>query len=394
MRPTPPVSPAGRLAEILDERLPEVVGVIVSVLVAVVVLALGPLSGRPGASPPPGTPGGLATPTPSIAATPAVDASLVTLMVSVNDQIAATGARLEILAATVPFPAADVAAAVRELNATARSALELVPQLERQPGALEIADRLSAFYDAIRTTATAGLQASVTNAPAYARTAASLAVILEGLPALQGDLQALLLFPPASAVPTPTAVPTPDESPTPTPDPNATPGPTPEPTPAPTPTPAGGPDLVANGAFDGGATSPWVLHLDTGVSGQLGIDTVRVASAPASGRVTVATPTTSRGAVALRQGGIPIVAGATYVMRVALSSAEPREVLLRVMSVDGVTYGARIVVATEAWAVYELEFSAPIGDPAALVSIELGRSTASTWIDDVSLREAVALPGS
>ncbi len=380
-RPAQPGGQGDRLGNALASRLPEVAGALISVAVVAVVLT----GGRFGsASVPRVSPGPSASPSfaASSAPTHIVDAALVNLLATVNDQLAAGGARLAERARAVPFPTADIATLIRELNATARSALELIPQLERQPGAIPMADRLSAFYDAIRTTATAGLQGSVTNAAAYGRTAADLAVTLEALPTLQADLQALLLLPPASVPPADSPSPSDSAGPTASDEPPATP--TTDPTP-----PVGGPDLVTGGGFDGGVGSPWTLVLDPGVNAQLAADADRFASAPIAARISISTPTTSRGAIALRQAGMPIEAGASYVMRVALAASEPREVVLRVASLDGVTYGARIVVATAAWTIYELQFSAPIGDLSAVLSIALGRSTATTWIDDVSLRQAL-----
>ncbi len=386
-----PPRPGRRLEELLGSRQPEVVGAIVSLLVVVFALG-GPLgtSATPGATVQPTVPAPSAT-APASGPTPSVDAALVDLMTRVNDQIAAAGARVAELARIEPFPTADVASAIRELNTTARSALELVPQLERQPGAIPISDRLRSFYDTIRTSATAALRASMSNAPAYRQAAAGLATTLDSLPALQADLQALLLLPPPTGAP-PTARPTPRATaggsapPPPTATPDGTPTGSPSAGPSLSP---GGPELVANGAFDLGVGSPWALELESGVSANLAGDTGTFASGPVAARITIASPTTSRGAVALRQSGMPISAGASYLLRVSLKASGTREVLLRVVSVDGVTYGARVVIATGDWIVHELAFSAPIGDPSAIVSIELGRSTTTTWIDDVSLRETI-----
>ena len=381
IRPTGPAGRGDRLAGLLLSRLPEVAGALVSLAVVAVVLIGGSLGS---ASPPTASPRPSASPSFAASTAPPhiVDAALVNLLATVNDQLGAGGERLAERARVVPFPTADVATLIRELNATARSALELIPQLERQPGAIPLADRLSAFYDGIRTTATAGLQGSVTNAAAYRRTAAELAVTLEALPGLQADLQALLLLPLASVPPVASPSPSDSAGPSASDEPPATP--TTDPTP-----PVGGPDLVTGGGFEGGVGSPWMLVLDPGVNAQLAADADRFASAPIAARISISTPTTSRGAIMLRQAGMPIDAGASYVMRVALAASEPREVVLRVASTDGVTYGARIVVATAAWTIYELQFSAPIGDPSAVLEIELGRSTATTWIDDVSLRLAL-----
>jgi len=371
-----------RLATATAKRLPEIVGGLVSIAVVVVLVIGGLLGTAASTAPTPDPSVPPPSPRPSTPATPIVDATLVNLLVTVNDQLAANGERLAALAAGRPFLTAEVATTIRELNSTARSAIELLPQLERQPSGGPTAARLSEFYGALGARATAGLQASVTNAPAYRQTAADLATILEVLPSLQAELQALLLLPPAS--PPPTGSPAPTASPEP--DATSSPDGSSEPSASPSVQP-GGPELIVNGSF-GPAKAPWTLALEAGFSATFDLDAARFNSAPSAARITIATPTTSRGAIALRQSGTFIAAGATYVLRVALAASEPREVSIRVASADGVTYGSRIVVATPGWALYELQFGAPIGDPAAVVSIELGRSTVTTWIDDVSLREA------
>lgn len=370
-----------RLATVTARRLPEIVGGLGSVAVVLVLLTGGPF--RSAATPPtPSPPNALASSEPTARSTPIVDATLVNLLVTVNDQLAANGARLATLAAAQPFPTADVASTIRELNSTARSAIELLPQLERQPGAGQVATTLSEFYSALGSTATAGLQASVTNAAAYRQTAADLTALLEALPSLQAGLQALLLLPPASTQPTETPAATRSPEPTTTSSPDGSTAPSASASVLP-----GGPELIANSGFDPGK-SPWTLTLDSGVSATFVLDPARFNSAPSAAQITISTPTTSRGAIALRQSGVSIAAGANYILRVALAASEPREVSLRIASADGVTYGSRIVVATPGWAVFELQFGAPIGDSAAVVSIELGRSAVTTWIDDVSLREA------
>lgn len=371
-----------RLSRIAATRLPEIVAGLVSLLVVVVLVTGGPFGSASSSTPSPGPSDAAVSPVPSAQPTPIVDATLVNLLVTVNDQLAANGVRLAQQAAAEPFRVADVAATIRELNSTARSAIELLPQLERQPGAGPMAARLSEFYTALGSTATAGLQASVSNVAAYRQTAAALATLLDGLPALQAGLQALLLLPPASETPSPVPVATPTAEPTATASPSGSVDPSASPTTLP-----GGPELITNGGFDVGK-APWILALDPTASGSFTLDQSRFNSAPSAARIAIATPTTSRGAVAVRQSGVSITAGASYVLRVALASSEPREVSIRVASAGGVTYGSRIVVATAGWAVYELPFDAPIGDVDAVVSIELGRSTVTTWIDDVSLREA------
>jgi hypothetical protein len=371
-------------------RAPESIAAGLSVLVLVAAVTVGPLGG--GASAPSPSPSGSApaSASPVPQATPGVDPTVVEVLTAINDRLAAIGTRLDALAAAGSPSSAEIATAIRELNATARNGRGLIPQLARQPGAGPVADRVAALYDSITQAADAALLVTLANAQAYREAAAGLVVILGDLPTLQADIQALLLVPGPGDSPTP--VPS-SSIPVPSPAASGTPGVTPGASSTPTPTETlipGGPELLIGGSFDDGADPPWRLAVEAGVTATVTADGTQVVSPPAAARVDIGTPTTSRSAVALQQQGIPIEAGATYMLRLQLAAASDREVVMRVASTVGVTYGARVVTVTPGWAAYELAFTAPIGDPNAVVTFELGRSTVTVWVDDASFREVTA----
>jgi hypothetical protein len=374
-------------------RAPEAVASALSLLVVAVALMVGPARGAPPAPVP--SPSGSAPASASQAPqpTPGVDPTVVAVVTTVNDRLTAIGGRLDELARAASPSAADIATTIRELSATARNGRDLIPQLARQPGAGPVADQLASLYQALGQGADAALQVTLKNAGAYKEAAAGLVVVLGDLPELQAAVQALLLVPGPDGSPTPgpsaSAPPTEPATASASPPASASPDQSTAPSPSVTLVP-GGPELLADGSFDAGVGLPWRLAVEPGATATVTPDGAMVVSAPTAARIDVATDTASRSAIALQQPGMPIEAGATYLLRVQLAASFDREVVMRVASTAGVTYGARIVTVTPAWAGYELVFTAPIGDPGAVVTLELGRSTATVWVDDASFREVTA----
>ena len=75
-------------------------------------------------------------------------------------------------------------------------------------------------------------------------------------------------------------------------------------------------------------------------------------------------------------------------MSVAVRAAETREVRVRVTGAGGLTYAARIFTVGTAWTIVSFDLEQLATDPAAELALDLGRSDATVWFDDVSLREA------
>jgi hypothetical protein len=199
---------------------------------------------------------------------------------------------------------------------------------------------------------------------------------------------------PGSPAPTPSPALTasPSESPTasatpsdgsPTPGRSASPPPPPTPTPLPTPRPPAG--SIQNGGFEEGRTEPWLLVTVQGAAATLALDGQLPAYGATSARVVVTAGGDARAGISLRQGGLVVTTGTRYAVRLRLRAAELREVRIRVSAPGDATLATRLVIAGTAWAETTFEFTALVTTTEAIVAIDLGRSTVTTWVDEVSL---------
>jgi hypothetical protein len=183
-------------------------------------------------------------------------------------------------------------------------------------------------------------------------------------------------------VPSPRPPQTPTAEPTPTARPQS-------PTPAVTPSPTADgsrANHVDNGGFEAAAPPPWTLFVEPPATADLTIDrTAPAYEGSQSARIDLAAPAATGGGVSLRQEGIAIDPGRRYLCRVAVRGASSRDVSVRVASLAGATYGARLVPVGTAWTVVEFEFGALVADPAAVVEIGVGRSAVTTWVDGVEV---------
>jgi hypothetical protein len=68
-----------------------------------------------------------------------------------------------------------------------------------------------------------------------------------------------------------------------------------------------------------------------------------------------------------------------------LRAEAAREVRVRVASQSGDAYLTRIAAVGTTWSVASFTFLAPASDEDAVLQIELGRSDATTWVDEVVL---------
>ena len=95
---------------------------------------------------------------------------------------------------------------------------------------------------------------------------------------------------------------------------------------------------------------------------------------------------TTYAGISLRQAGLALEAGRQYVLSVATRAAAARDVRVRVASAAGAQYFGRIVSVTPEWASETFVFTASVGDPAAVLELDLGRADDTTWFDGVSFR--------
>jgi carbohydrate binding protein with CBM4/9 domain len=373
---------------------PEFIGgvsaVAIILLITAVALGVGPGPGTPTS---PGG-GGSAAPSQAVATakptpTPPVDPGVVKYLRLLNDQLADSANALEAELKRTHFRVKELADLIRQLNLRAARGPQAVSALGGALGKDQPGGRMASIYRQIIDSAGKTLDASVNNPGAYHDGAVALIGLIVQLPELQKALDALALPP----TPAPSTAP---PSPTPTPAPTATPAPTPTPTAAPTgsstssPTEtlpvATGPEQVANGGFEQGVGQPWQLFLGPSAAATLAADKADPGAGTSSARIDITTGSTAYAGISLRQASLSLEAGQQYAVTVSIRSAAVRDVRIRVASSGGAQYFGRVVSATPQWSSQTFVFTASVGDPAAVLELDLGRAEATTWFDGVSFR--------
>ena len=340
---------------------PELLATLVaSVVLASIVLVANVAGPGPDVSTPRPSPSATVTPPPTAAPTPVVDEAIADLLRVINQRLLQQGESLTAELARNPFRVERTAAAIGELAATARLGADAAPQLGISVEDGGLGDRLGDLYTRLDAAAAVALDPAA-DAEAYRAGATRIVELLAELPALQDELEALTGGPV---------------------DPGATGG-------IPTPVAGGGEQLV-NGGFEDGIRPPWQLYLDPAAAASLEADPALPAEGSVAARIVINAQTAARSAISLRQGGLTLMAGSRYVIEFSVRSAADREVRLRVASRVGAAYLTRIATASSAWARHSLTFTAPASDDDAVLEVDLGRSTATVWIDAVSFRSEIA----
>jgi len=365
--------------------------VAIILLIAAVALGVGPGPGTPsipaGGSAAPSQAVASAEPTP----TPPVDPAVVKYLRLLNGQLADSASALEAELKRTHFRVDELANLIRQVNLRAARGPEAVGALGGALGKNEPGGRMAAIYREITDSAGKTLDASVNNSEAYHDGAVALIGLIVQLPELQKALDALAEPP----TPAPSTAP-PSPSPTPTPVPTKSPAPTRTPTEAPTRSPgssptetvpvATGPDQVANGGFEEGVGQPWQLFLGAGAAATLAADPADAGAGARSARIDITTGSVAYAGISLRQAGLSLEAGQQYALTVAMRASAVRDVRVRIASSGGAQYFGRVVSATPQWTSQTFIFTASVGDPAAVLELDLGRAEATTWFDGVSFR--------
>jgi hypothetical protein len=136
----------------------------------------------PGTSPGATDAAGLGSSAPVIVAPQAVKASLVQASV-VNERLALSSAALK-NAINSKASAADIALILRKMSADSTYGGQVVARLARWPGTVAVADRLTALYAAIVTTADSGLGHALTDQKGYRSAGSAMLKTLRALPAV------------------------------------------------------------------------------------------------------------------------------------------------------------------------------------------------------------------
>ena len=380
LEPLQPGRPVGRGLRVAG---PEVVATLLSILVVAGASVL--LGGSPpGVTPEPSgsalAQGSPTAPRPS----ERVDRAIADLLISVGQELLDAGVLLTEEVERDPSRAPEIATLVRQVNATARYGADALPALGTTPEAQDLIARLGPIYEELQAIADETLRSSITNTTAYERGATRLVEVIDRLPPLQAELEALR--------DTPVATPAPSSAP-----PSASAAPSGSPSQAPGPSASGslapgasqGPGAIGsqliNGGFEEGVDKGWSLVAAPGVVVSITPDQLQPAGGTSSARIDIGTATPAFSGISLQQEGIRLSAGAPYTVQVALRADAAREVRVRVASQSGDAYLTRIAAVGTTWSVASFTFLAPASDQDAVLQIELGRSDATTWVDEVVL---------
>jgi hypothetical protein len=385
----------GRLSAIVS---PEAIASILVAVIAAAIMANQVFAG------PATTPGSETSPEPSLSASesaqptfpPLIRSSLSTLLV-VNQRLAE---HADTLAKTIAVraPAADdIAAILRSINTELEIGNQAANWLLTMPDTVALGQALGAFYDSVTARNADTLGNSLGNVAAYVQGAKGVIKILVGLGPLNERIQAALEG--ATRTPSPSIEPA---SPSPSTAPSATPPPTVRPSaspPGPPASPSTGPSapassggpfdegLVQNGGFEDGLTA-WQLLVTQPASATATIDPTAGIGGTAAARIDIATASDTRTGVSLVNGPIGLGQGAHYTISVAVRAAETREIRIRVTGTGDVTYAPRVFIIGPTWTVVSFDLSQIVDDPGGGLALDLGRSAATVWFDNVSLKES------
>jgi hypothetical protein len=369
---------------------PEIIGTVVALaiiaLVATTVLAATPGpgggEGPGGASPTPSRSLQSSAPTP----TPPVAPQVVDLLRSLNERLAASRDALQTELRRTRFRTPEVAFIIRQVNQRVAVGSEAVQALDGELGKDEPGGRMAAVYGSIADTATETLGASINNSAEYESGARTIVAQIAELSALQAALDEL-------ARPQPTVAPTsPPPSTPPSPSTTASASTRPSASPLPTGSPSEGPlppagdEQVVNGGFEQGVGPPWGLFLGQGAAATLAPDNAKPGAGSTSARVDITAGSQAYSGISLRQPGLKLEAGRLYTLSVAVRAASQRDIRVRVASTTGASYVNRIAQVGTAWSTVAITFTAGVGDPNAVLELDLGRGNAATLFDAVSFR--------
>lgn len=358
------------------------VGILAVVLMATQAVASPPPTPTHSSSPGPTT-AGSGTPT----LRPLIRASLATLLI-VNERLAQRADELgQVIAADDP-QAEDIATLLRGINTEITVGNEAANRLLTDRETIGLGQDIAAFFEIVASRNGETLGTSVRNSKAYVSGAAAVIKLLDGLDPLNVRLRAAL----EGVTATPSVAP-PSPSPSASSAPPPTASPTASPTTAPSPSPSGGSGgpadtgLIVNGSFEDGLAG-WRLLVTAPAAGTASVEPAVGVGNSAAARIDIATGSDARAGISFARGGIGLRQGAAYTVSVAVRATQNREVRVRVTGVGGLTYAARVFTVGTTWTVVSFDLDQIATDPAAELALDLGRSTATVWFDDVSLRES------
>jgi Carbohydrate binding domain len=333
-----------------------------------------------------------ATPSPPAAALasarpePRFDTASIKLLLEINRLIGQSQAPLRAALTKNALDTAEVRSELSRIVLNVRVGLDATTKLQSRSDTRAVGKRVAAYYQDLLQIADRSFAAALANVAVHRRAAQDMVSALARRAAIDEELEALLArseeSPSASPVATPGAS-----------QPPSTAAPTPAPSGLPVvPVPVGSApavpgDVIVNGGFEAGA-SPWEVVLrDTAALATGSLDNVQRRFGSASLRVDITASSESRAGIAVLEPGLQLHSG-RYVVRLFARADAARQIRVAVSNSAGWTYAERVFDIGPSWIGLQFEFSAITGDDSATLEVDLGRSTATVWLDAIVVAPA------
>jgi hypothetical protein len=300
----------------------------------------------------------------------------------VNQSLASRAAALESAIAVEPPLASDIADHLRSVNADLTAGKEAADRLRLGDETADLGADLAAFYDGLMARTTETLGNSIRNVDAYVEGARAIIDLLAPLSALNDRISdALVGRSGVTPSPSPSAVITPPPSPT-------LPPATPSVPPASSPPSSGVPaSLVFNPGFEDGVNG-WQLQLTDGAQATLTHEPLGGPDGSAAARVDITIGSPARSGIALMSEVFALSRGETYVVDLWVKAAAAREVSVRLIAAGGQVTASRVLQAGTTWSVISFDVTHLAADPNVQLSLDLGRSDATVWFDNIVIRKS------
>jgi hypothetical protein len=365
-----------------DLSSPESIASALVGLLAVGLIAAQALAGMGGSTTPVPSVGPSAVPSAAPTMDPEIRRALATALL-VNQSLASRGAALESAISVEPPVALDIADHLRSVNADLTAGKQAADRLRLGDETADLGADLATFYDGLMARTTETLGNSIRNTDAYVEGARAIIDMLAPLPALN-DRIADALVGRSGATPSPSgsaaATPPPTLPPTP---PPATPSVPPQSSP-----PSGAPaSLVFNPGFEDGVNG-WQLQLTDGAVATLAHEPLGGPDGSAAARVDITTGSPARSGIALMSEAFSLSRGETYVVDLWVKSTAAREVSVRLVAASGQVTASRVFQAGTTWSEISFDVTHLAADPNVQLSLDLGRSNATVWFDNIVVRKS------
>ena len=369
-----------------DFSSPESIASALVGLLAVGLIATQALAGMGGPITPVPSAGPSALPSAAPTMDPEIRRALATALL-VNQSLASRGAALESAISVEPPLATDIADHLRSVNADLTAGKQAADRLRLSDETADLGADLATFYDGVMARTTETLGNSIRNTDAYVEGARAIIDLLAPLPALNDRITDMLVGR-SGATPSPSqsAAPTPPPSPPPT-LPPATPS-VPPPSSPPSPLSSGAPvSLVFNPGFEDGVNG-WQLELTDGAQATLAHEPLGGPDGSAAARVDITIGSPARSGIALMSEAFALARGETYAVNLWVKSSAAREVSVRLIAAGGQVTASRVLQAGTTWSVISFDVTHLAADPNVQLSLDLGRSDATVWFDNIVVRKS------